>query len=100
MLGSVVLYLFMHEEAAATFSRLGFPIFIIYPLAIAKLLGLFAIWNPNFNSLKEWAYAGFFFNFILATTAHFVVPDGEQVIAIVAIILLLVSYFSAKKLTT
>ena len=97
MLFSVSMYFFNHEEVAKMFTSFGYPTYIIYPYAIAKLLGLFAIWNPNFKTLKEWAYAGFFYAFILAFFAHVMIGDGEQIGAVVAMILLIVSYIFNKK---
>ena len=76
----------------------GYPTYIIYPYAIAKLLGLVALWNPNFKAIKEWAYAGFFFAFILAFFAHYMIGDGEQTGALIAFILLNVSYIFNKRI--
>ena len=98
MLMSVGMYLFNHAEVSETFTKLGYPTYIIYPLAIAKLLGLVAIWTNKIKALKDWAYAGFFFNFILAIAAHIMIKDGEHMPAIVALVLLLVSYMYSKKL--
>lgn len=97
MLFSVSMYFFNHNDVSQMFSNFGYPTYIIYPYAIAKLLGLFAIWNPNFKIIKEWAYAGFFFAFILAFFAHYMIGDGEQTGALVALILLIVSYIFNKK---
>jgi len=69
---------------------------LLYPLAIAKVLGLIAIWTKRPNTLRELAYAGFFFDFLLAAMAHFMVNDGEHIPALVAIILLLVSHIFGK----
>ncbi len=98
MLMSVGMYFSNHAEVSDTFLKLGFPTYIIYPLAIAKLLGLIAIWTNKIKALKEWAYAGFFFNIILAIAAHIMINDGEHMPAIVALVLLLVSYWYSKKL--
>ena len=76
----------------ATFTKLGFPAYIIYPLAMAKILGLIAIWTNKSKTLKEWAYAGFFFDFVLAASAHININDGEFGAAVFAMILLLLSY--------
>ncbi len=97
MLMSIGMYLFKHEEIVTAFTNFGFPTYIIYPLAVAKFLGLITIWFLNNKSLKEWAYAGFFFNFILAFFAHVMIKDGEQMGAIIALVLLLVSYIFGKK---
>lgn len=97
MLMSAGMYFFNHEMVAETFGKLGYPSYIIYPLAIAKILGLIAIWTKKSNTLKEWAYAGFFFDFVLAISAHLYVKDGEFAPALVAIFLLIVSYIFDKK---
>ena len=97
LLMSVGMYLFNNTEVSVMFTSFGFPTYVIYPLAAAKVLGLFAIWNPKFNVLKEWAYAGFFFNFILAFFAHHMIGDGEQMGALIAMVLLIVSYIFSKK---
>jgi hypothetical protein len=99
MLFSVSMYLFNNAEIQPVFAALGYPTYIIYPLAAAKFLGLFALWNPKFTTIKEWAYIGFFFNFVLAFFAHFMIGDGEQTGALVAIILLITSYIFYKKTT-
>ncbi len=40
----------------------------------------------------------FFFAFVLAFFAHYMIGDGEQMGAVVATILLLTSYFTEKKI--
>ena len=92
MLMSASMYVFTHAEVAEVFTSLGFPTYIIYPLAAAKVLGLVAIWTKKSAVLKEWAYAGFFFNFLLAFAAHYAVNDGEHFGALMALVLLAVSY--------
>jgi len=37
------MYFFNHEEVAAMFTNFGYPTYIIYPYATAKLLGLLAM---------------------------------------------------------
>lgn len=41
---------------------LGYPIYFIPLISIAKLLGSIVILIPGLNRLKEWAYAGLFFD--------------------------------------
>jgi hypothetical protein len=98
MLMSAGMYFFNYEMISETFTNLGYPAYVIYPLGIAKILGLVAIWSGISKSLKEWAYAGFFFDFVLAFFAHLMIGDGEFGGAVIATILLFVSYFSWKKL--
>ena len=98
MLLSAGMYLFNNEMTQGAFTSLGYPTYLIYPLAIAKLLGLVAIWMRKSNSLKEWAYAGFFFDTALALTAHLVVDDGGFILSGIALVMVLVSYFSEQRL--
>jgi hypothetical protein len=41
---------------------LGYPVYFIQFLSVAKLLGVIAIFVPRFVLIKEWAYAGLFFD--------------------------------------
>ncbi len=41
---------------------LGYPIYFIQFLSIAKLIGSLVILIPGLNRIKEWAYAGLFFD--------------------------------------
>ncbi|MCB9755411.1 MAG: DoxX family protein [Myxococcales bacterium] len=92
MLASASMYLLNPDEVAKVFTALGYPTYLVYPLAIAKLLGLTAIWTRKSITLAEWAYAGFFFDFILASLAHWRVEDGSWPLPFVALALLLTSY--------
>lgn len=100
ILFSAGMYFFNHEEIVEVIKALGYPTYIIYPLAILKLSGLAVILSNKGGVLKEWAYAGFFFNFVLAFFAHYMIGDGEQFGALIAVILLLTSYFLGKKVRT
>jgi len=94
MLLSAGMYLFKHEMVVEMFTSLFYPAYIIYPLAIAKILGLIAIWSDKSRTLKEWAYAGFVFELLLAFSAHINVGDGESLPAAIALLLVLISYYS------
>ncbi|WP_046758066.1 DoxX family protein [Kordia jejudonensis] len=99
MLFSVSMYFLKYADMVQGFTKFGYPTYIIYPLAVAKILGLIAIWLIKNKTLKEWAYAGFFFNIILAFFAHYMIGDGEQGGAIIAFVLLALSYYFGKKIT-
>ncbi|WP_350286648.1 DoxX family protein [uncultured Croceitalea sp.] len=94
---SVYNYFFNNDLIIGFFENMGYPTYLIYPLAIAKLLGLVAIWGNFSKPLKEWAYAGFFFNVVLAFFAHYMVSDGEHMGAVIATFAVLVSYFTGKE---
>ena len=97
MVMSAGMYFFKNDEISLVVESIGFPAFILYPLGIAKVLGIVAIWTRKSEMLKEWAYAGFFFTFVLAIAAHVMVEDGGFGGAAMAMALLLVSYFTQKK---
>jgi len=97
MLLSAGMYFFIHEIAAEMFEALSFPGYIIYPLGIAKILGLIAIWSNKSKTLKEWAYAGFTFTFLLAISAHINAGDGGYMGAVVALIFVIASYIYNRK---
>lgn len=46
---------------------LGYPVYFIPFIGVAKVLGSIAILIPGFHRIKEWAYAGLFFDLIGAT---------------------------------
>ena len=92
MLGSAGMYIFNHAEVLKIFTSLGYPTYIVYPLAIAKILGVMAILTKFSKTLKEWAYAGFFFDFLLAASAHYFANVPSPMLAIIALVLLLISY--------
>ena len=97
MLMSASMYIFNYEEVKPLFIAFGYPTYIIYPLAFAKILGVVAILTRKSKTLTEWAYAGFFFDLVLAFFAHYMIEDGGQMAAAVCCFLLLGSYFMSKK---
>ncbi len=97
MLGAAFMYVSQYESTRAIFESLGYPAYIIIPLAIAKILGAAAILSNYSKTLKEWAYAGFFFNLLLAASAHYFSGVPSPLTAIVALALLIVSYVLDKK---
>lgn len=98
VLMSAGMYIFNYEKIKTVFAGLGYPTHIVYPLAVAKILAVVAILSKQSAWLKEWAYAGLFFDFLLAIAAHVAVQDHEQIPAIVALILLSVSYYFDRKI--
>ncbi len=89
---SAQMYFFKYEMVQGFFSQLGYPTYIVYPLAIAKVLGVIAVLVDKPRILSEWAYAGFFFDAVLATMAH---SDAGHTLglSLYAIILILISRF-------
>lgn len=99
MLFAAFNYIFRHADIVAVFKSLGYPLYLIYPLAAAKVLGVVAIITKRSKRLKEWAYAGFFFNFILAFSAHLNAEDGINALpAAICLVLLAGSYFLDRRI--
>ena len=55
---------------------LGYPLYLMTILGAWKVLGSVALLAPGFPRLKEWAYAGIFFNMSGAAISHVVVGDA------------------------
>ena len=86
-----MMYFFNYEMAASVFDHLGFPRWLVYPSAIAKLLGVIAILSRKSALLKEWAYAGFFFDVAIAFTAHTIAEDGGGMLSLIALVMVVIS---------
>ena len=67
-------------------THLGYPSYFCVILGIWKALGAVALLIPKFPRLKEWAYAGAFFNLTGAAASHFAVGDDFIKIAVPVII--------------
>lgn len=85
---SASMYFVKYEMVRGFFEELNYPVYIIYPLAIAKILGIVAILSNRSKLLKEWAYAGFFFDSVLAIAAHHFAGHGFglSIIALIAVV--------------
>lgn len=101
MLVAVGFYFFKHDYVSGYFEMIGFPAWLVYPLGIVKVLGIIGMYNTKYKLLREWAYAGYLYNCLLALAGNALCPEGEFTGgAVVAVVLLLVSYFSRRKLYT
>ncbi len=50
---------------------LGYPEYFINYIAVAKVLGVIGILVPGFPRVKEWSYAGLFFDITSATYSFY-----------------------------
>ena len=98
MLAAAAIEIFAFGESVKMLYQLGFPDFIAYVLPVTKIAGVIAILTRYSNTLKEWAYAGFFFDFVLAALAHYFSGVPSPIAAIVALVLLMSSYALNKKI--
>jgi hypothetical protein len=74
--------------------HLGYPLYFVTILSTWKLLGAIAITAPGLPRVKEWAYAGFFFDLTAAAISHAAVGDGagDVVAPLVFLALVAASY--------
>ena len=82
-------------DAVTFMNHLGYPKYITPFLGVAKLLGVIAILLPGSPRIKEWAYAGFFFDLLGATYSN-IANDGwhpEMLFMSLFFIFLFASYF-------
>ncbi|MCZ4695745.1 hypothetical protein DWB61_13540 [Ancylomarina euxinus] len=96
MLVTAVLYFVFYDTVVDYFTSYGYPIYLIYPLALAKIMGSLIILSNKNKFLKELAYMGFFYNLILAFFAHLMINEFDP-IPTLSLILLFLSYFTGKK---
>src|ERR1700716_3821253 len=70
------LHLTRDPQVMATLAHLGYPAYFATILGVWKLLGAIVIVVPGFPRVKEWAYAGFFFDLTGAAATRAFVGDG------------------------
>tara|TARA_R110000764_G_scaffold50402_4_gene111043 strand:- start:756 stop:1064 length:309 start_codon:yes stop_codon:yes gene_type:complete len=89
------------ELAKQGIRHLGYPEYFGMTLVIFKILGVLALIIPQVpKRVKEWAYAGFAFNFIFATISHGAVDgiNGDTFFPLVIFGILVISYLYYHKL--
>jgi hypothetical protein len=94
---SAGMYFFNTEMVKGFFESFSYPTYIVIPLAIAKVLAVGMILWRKSKWLTEWAYAGLFFDLILAFLAHNMADDGGTILTLLGMIVLLLSYFFGKE---
>ena len=98
MLFSAGSYIFNYELAVQFYTNLEFPLWMIYPSAVLKILAVVSILTKVSKFLKEWAYAGLFFDLTMAFTAHTMVNDGMALLSILGFVFFVFSYLMDGKL--
>jgi uncharacterized membrane protein YphA (DoxX/SURF4 family) len=95
MLMSGIQNLMVTPEWVTIMNNLGYPSYLLPFMGVAKCLGVLALVVPGYPRIKEWAYAGFFFDLVGATYSV-VVKEGPQLPHTFMLVLLVVmglSYF-------
>lgn len=75
-LGGAAFYIFLHDMAVGMYENvLHYPAYLVWPLAILKIVGAVVIlWRPS-AMLADWAYASMFWHLVLAVSAHLAAGD-------------------------
>jgi len=81
-------------------NAMGYPIYLMGFLAVLKLLGVIALLQNKYKTIKEWAFAGFSFTLIGAAVSHICVNDPVLfiVMPIVFLALLFALYYFWRKM--
>jgi hypothetical protein len=63
------------EYVRVALTHLGYPLYLLHIIGIPRIPCALALLAPRFPRLKEWAYAGAFFNYAGASASHLLVGD-------------------------
>jgi uncharacterized membrane protein YhaH (DUF805 family) len=75
----------MHDE-------LGYPLYFIPFIGVAKALGVVAILVPGYPRIKEWAYAGFAFDLLGATYSILSLGKPDWLFMLIPLAVFVASY--------
>lgn len=80
-------------------NQLGYPVYLLRFFGVLKLLGVIAILVPGFPRLREWAFAGFAFNFLGALFSWAAVDQATNTIfPVIALVLLALVYVFSRNM--
>jgi hypothetical protein len=87
-------YLTGNEQVVSGFTKAGYPQHLRIVLGIVKPVAAVVLLLPGFALLKEWAYAGATFAWVMAFISAYLTGDGPQVwiLPLGLLVLLAVSY--------
>ena len=90
-----VIYLTGSAQLVATVNHLGYPQHLRLVFGVAKPAAGVVLLLPGLRVLKEWAYAGVTFAWLMAFLAHWLAGDGAMAFfPLVLQALLIVSYLT------
>ena len=85
-------YLTGSEEVVSGFAKAGYPQHLRIVLGIVKPVAAIILLLPGFALLKEWAYAGVTFTWVMAFISAYTGGDQTWPVPLVLLALLIVSY--------
>jgi hypothetical protein len=78
-----------HAFVAETIEHLGYPTYLLTILGTWRVLCVIALVVRGFSRVKEWAYAGLFFDLTGAVASHVAVGDKFSTLAFPLFLILL-----------
>ncbi|MFA6596250.1 MAG: DoxX family protein [Ignavibacteriaceae bacterium] len=91
------------EMAKEGIRHLGYPVYFGNAFVVFKVLGALALIIPQIpRRIKEWAYAGFAFDFIFATISNWAVDGfgGQVLFPLLFLVILAASYVFHDKISS
>ena len=90
---------FPNQKGLDIMAALGYPVYLLVIIGVAKVLGSVAILQTKFKTIKEWAYAGFTIDYLGAASSFYITGNGVAgiVTPLVFLIVLFMSYFLWKR---
>ena len=100
MLFSAIPDILVIPDAVTFMSHLGYPKYFIAFIGVAKLLGVIAVLIPGNYRVKEWAYAGLFFDLFGAAYSVLSTDGFDPGVAFILlpVVFLFASYFLYHKI--
>lgn len=96
---NIFMYFTRDPKIVAGIDALGYPLYLLDILGVAKIIGIIILLVPKFPRLKEWAYAGFVIDLIGAIWSHIAIGDTSSISFILMFVMILaVSYVAMRKL--
>jgi hypothetical protein len=76
MLPGAIFNIMSSPDWVEVFKQLGYPLYLLPFLGVAKLLGVIALLVPGYPRIREWAYAGMFFDLVGAVYSGLMAMPG------------------------
>ena len=99
MLGDAYGGVTMQQAGKESLAKLGYPMYLLVIMGTAKILGVIAILQTRYVTIKEWAYSGFTISFIGAflSWAAVGVEPFNLVPPVVILLVMFYTYYLWKK---
>jgi hypothetical protein len=86
------------EVTRQMMAHLGYPMHLLVIISIGKVLAVVALVQQRYSTIKEWAYAGLFYDFVCAAVAWVVADDAPNAYAMALPMGLLIAHYVLWKL--